>query len=104
MSGERHPDSRRRDSAHGSIPHHEREETLAATGSALPTEVREVVDRLIADLGDELRAVFWHGSYARGEAKPDSDHDLIIVLKRPAAGVLLRVREVFSGRENWSTF
>ena len=104
MSGERPPDSRRRDSAHGSIPHHEREEALAVTGSNLPSEVREVVDGLIASLGDDLKAVLWHGSFARGEAKPDSDHDLIIVLKRIDDGVLLRAREVFSGRENWSTF
>jgi len=70
----------------------------------LPGEVREVAERLIDELGDELTALLWHGSYARGEARPDSDHDLIIVLKRIDDGVLLRAREVFSGRENWSTF
>ena len=70
----------------------------------LPGEVREVAERLIDDLGDELTAILWHGSYARGEARPDSDHDLIIVIKRIDDGVLLRAREVLSGRENWSTF
>ena len=70
----------------------------------LPGEVREVAERLIDELGDELTALLWHGSYARGEARPDSDHDLIIVLKRIDDGLLLRAREAFSGRENWSTF
>lgn len=73
---------------------------------ALPDEVREVVDSLIASVGDDLAAVYWHGSYARGEAKPDSDHDLIIVLKRADDGVLLGMAEVFRerGKEQWSTF
>ncbi|MBI2912732.1 MAG: nucleotidyltransferase domain-containing protein [Chloroflexi bacterium] len=104
MSGERPPDSRRRDSAHGSIPHHEREETLAATRSDLPAEVRQVADALIASLGDNLRALLWHGSWARGEAKPDSDHDLIIILKRIDDDALLRMQKVFRGRAEWSTF
>lgn len=69
----------------------------------LPAEVREVADRLNVALGDDLGALLWHGSYARGEAKADSDHDLIIVLKRIDDGVLLRMREVFQGRANWST-
>ncbi len=70
----------------------------------LPAQVRDVLQALIAALGDDLSAVLWHGSYARGEAKPDSDHDLIIVLKRADDGVLLRLQGVFHGRENWSTF
>jgi predicted nucleotidyltransferase len=55
----------------------------------LPDEVADVLDRLIASLADDLRAVYWHGSSARGEAKPWSDHDMIIVLR---------------GRKDWSTF
>ena len=71
---------------------------------SLPDEVREVVDRLIATIGDDLAAVYWHGSYARGEAKPDSDHDLIIVLNRAGDDVLLRMSEIFRERQEWSTF
>ena len=67
-------------------------------------EVREVVDSLIDTLGDDLRAVLWHGSWARGEAKPDSDHDLIVVLKRLDDDLLARMRKVFAGRKDWSTF
>ncbi len=72
--------------------------------SNLPGEVREVADALIATLGDDLRALLWHGSFARGEAKLDSDHDMIIILKRIDDGVLQGLREVFRGRRNWSTF
>ncbi len=70
----------------------------------LPAEVLDVLQALIEAGGDDLSAVLWHGSHARGEAKPDSDHDLIIVLKRADDGVLLRLQGVFHGRENWSTF
>ncbi len=72
--------------------------------ASLPDEVREVVEGLIDSVGDDLAAVYWHGSYARGEAKPDSDHDLIIVLKRADDDVLLRMADVFRGRQDWSTF
>src|SRR5574341_736122 len=70
----------------------------------LPDEVREAVDALIASVGEDLATIYWHGSYARGEAKPDSDHDLLIVLKRADDDVLLRMAEVFREREEWSTF
>ncbi len=73
-------------------------------GHPPPAAVREVVDALVATLGDDLRAVLWHGSEARGEAKPDSDHDLIIVLKDADDDVLARLRQVFQGRPNWSSF
>jgi predicted nucleotidyltransferase len=69
-----------------------------------PAEVREVADHLVESLGDDLGAILWQGSFARGEAKPDSDHDLIIVLKQIDDDALLRLRNVFQGRENWSTF
>ncbi|MBI1886427.1 MAG: nucleotidyltransferase domain-containing protein, partial [Chloroflexi bacterium] len=72
-------------------------------GTDLHPEVREVVDRLVERLGDDLKAVLWHGSWARGEARPDSDHDLIIILKRVDDGVLLKLRDVFFGRASWST-
>jgi hypothetical protein len=70
----------------------------------LSSEVRDVVDALVVALGDHLTAVYWHGSEARAEAKPDSDHDLIIVTKRLDDDLLLRMQAVFLGRENWSTF
>lgn len=72
--------------------------------SNLPPEVREVADQLITALGDDLRALLWHGSFARGEAKPDSDHDLIVILRRIDDDVLLRMQKIFRGRPNWSSF
>src|ERR1700687_6151387 len=70
----------------------------------LPPEVQDVLDRLIASLGDSLRAVYWHGSWARGEAKPWSDHDMIIILKRLDDTLLGKLQDIFRGRKNWSTF
>ena len=70
----------------------------------LPAEVRAVADALISTLGEDLRALLWHGSFARGEPGPESDHDLIIILRRVDDDVLLRLRDVFRGRGNWSTF
>ncbi len=72
--------------------------------SDLHPEVREVVDALIAALGDDLAALLWHGSFARGEARPDSDHDLVIILKRIDDTLLRRLQDVFRGRASWSTF
>lgn len=70
----------------------------------LPPEVEDVLDRLIASLGDDLRAVYWHGSWARGEAKPWSDHDMIIILKRLDDALLRKLQDIFRGRKDWSTF
>jgi len=70
----------------------------------LPPEVEDVLDRLIASLGDDLSAVYWHGSWARGEAKPWSDHDMIIVLKRLDDELLRKLQDIFRGRKDWSTF
>ena len=69
-----------------------------------PAEVREVADQLIETLGADLRAILWHGSWARGEANPDSDHDLIVVLRRADDEILMRMQKVFRGRRDWSTF
>ena len=76
---------------------------LPAT-DGLPLEVREVVEALVASLGDDLSAIYWQGSEAHAEAKPDSDHDLIIVMKRLDEDLLLRIQGVFLGRDNWSSF
>jgi predicted nucleotidyltransferase len=70
----------------------------------LPPEVQDVLASLIAHLGEDLRAVFWHGSWARGEAKPWSDHDLIIVLKRLDDELLGKLQDIFRDRADWSTF
>jgi predicted nucleotidyltransferase len=69
-----------------------------------PDEVREVADALIKTLGDNLTALLWHGSWARGEQTPESDHDLIVVLKQLDEGVLASMSKAFEGRSLWSTY
>jgi len=78
---------------------------VAPRGSiVVPQEVREVADELIEALGDDLAALLWHGSWARGEQTPESDHDLIVVLRRLNEDVLARMQAVFEDRPGWSTF
>ncbi|TMF12403.1 MAG: nucleotidyltransferase domain-containing protein [Chloroflexi bacterium] len=70
----------------------------------LPDEVREVADRLIAALGDNLAALLWHGSWARGEQTAESDHDLIIVLRQVNDDLILVIQGLFADRSDWSTY
>ncbi|WP_240922535.1 nucleotidyltransferase domain-containing protein [Thermococcus sp. 9N3] len=43
--------------------------------------LREMKEKLIEILGDDLVEVILFGSYARGEAKEDSDVDVLVVLR-----------------------
>ena len=70
----------------------------------VPGEVRGVADDLIAALGDDLAALLWHGSWAAGEQTPESDHDMIVVLKTVDDDVLKSIERIFRGRSGWSTF
>jgi hypothetical protein len=71
---------------------------------SLPDEVHEVATSLIERLGDNLAALIWHGSWARGEQTSESDHDLIVILKDIDDEMLHRISEVFAGRKAWSTY
>jgi predicted nucleotidyltransferase len=73
-------------------------------GVALPKAVQDVLDECVAAFGENLKAALWHGSWARGEARPGSDHDLILIFRRVDDGVLLTLRDIFRERENWSTY
>ncbi len=50
-----------------------------------PIKVREAIEEfkegLLQLYGDRLKMLLLYGSYAKGEATPDSDIDLMIVLK-----------------------
>jgi predicted nucleotidyltransferase len=56
-------------------------------------------DLVIGALGDRVRRVILFGSRARGDARPDSDYDLLVVLRelRPADRdeTLLRLYRLF---------
>jgi len=45
--------------------------------------VREFRDRLAILYGDRLQGVYLYGSYARGDAREDSDVDIAVVLDGP---------------------
>ncbi len=78
--------------------------TVRSETEGLPPEVRDAADALIAALGDELTALLWHGSEARREQTPESDHDLIVILRRVDDRILRTMREVFEHRGLWSTY
>ena len=66
--------------------------------------MREVADAIIAKLRDNLSALLWHGSWARGEQTAESDHDMIVVVRQMDDETLFGLREVFEGRSGWSTY
>ena len=43
--------------------------------------MKELKEGLVQIYGDKLKAVYLYGSYARGNAQPDSDLDVMIVLQ-----------------------
>jgi len=72
-------------------------------GRALHPELREVLGELRARLerlyGDGLVEVVLFGSRARGEADPDSDIDVLVVLREPVqpATEIARTGDIVAG-------
>ncbi len=69
------------------------ETTEAGPSSRMDTRIREMVNRIVERFDPEKVILF--GSYGRGEAVPDSDVDLLIVMQveGPKRAAQLRVRE-----------
>ncbi len=70
----------------------------------LPEEERTVAEALIEALGDDLAALAWQGSWERGEANAESDHDLFLVMRRLDEELIGKITEAFAGRGHWSTY
>jgi hypothetical protein len=71
----------------------------------LPDHERDVATALIEALGDDLAALVWQGSWARGEANAESDHDLVVIMRRLDEDLIGKIAGVFRGRpQKWSTY
>ena len=53
-----------------------------------------LTEELQRQLGSDLWLLLLYGSYARGQAQPDSDVDLFVVLRHASEAVYEKVREV----------
>jgi predicted nucleotidyltransferase len=77
--------------------------TVLETGERVgPTPLARQLSRLLdalteklqRQLGSDLWLLLLYGSHARGEAQPDSDVDLFVVLRRPSEAAQEKVRQV----------
>lgn len=57
-----------------------------------------------ATLGDNLVCLLHHGSRAKGEALPESDYDVIIIVKKINEKILHTVRNLFDRHPHFSTY
>jgi predicted nucleotidyltransferase len=53
-----------------------------------------LTEELRSQVGSDLGLMILYGSYARGEAQPDSDVDLFVVLCQASEAVYEKVRQV----------
>jgi predicted nucleotidyltransferase len=58
--------------------------------------IEEVKNRLVKKYGDRLLLLKLYGSKARGDSHPDSDIDILAVVKRDSLGIRDRFFEVMS--------
>jgi predicted nucleotidyltransferase len=54
----------------------------------------KLTEELQRQLGADLWLLMLYGSYARGEAQPDSDVDLFVVLRRASEAAYEKVRQI----------
>jgi hypothetical protein len=61
-----------------------------------PDEYRPLLQSLLSKYGSRLKTVVLFGSQARQEARPDSDHDIFVVIEGLPSEPLSRQRDVRS--------
>ena len=69
-------------------------ETRELNKTDLATVLRTLTAGLQRRLGSQVQLVMLYGSHARGEARPESDVDLFVVLRRGSAADYDKVRQV----------
>jgi predicted nucleotidyltransferase len=60
------------------------------------TEYSVLVNTLLEHFGERLKAIVLFGSRSRGEARPDSDHDVLAVIEDLPPDPLVRQRTVMT--------
>ena len=64
------------------------------TADGLSPLLKAFTEELRRELGPNLLLLTLYGSHARGEAEPDSDVDILVVLRRSSEALYEKVREV----------
>jgi predicted nucleotidyltransferase len=59
-----------------------------------PETYRSLIQALLSKYGSRLKTAVLFGSQARGEARPDSDHDIFVVIEGLPSDPVARQREV----------
>ncbi|MFZ2358380.1 MAG: nucleotidyltransferase domain-containing protein [Anaerolineae bacterium] len=60
------------------------------------TDYSVLVQTLLERFGERLRMIVLFGSHSRGEERPDSDHDILVVIEGLPRDPLARQREVMA--------
>jgi predicted nucleotidyltransferase len=56
----------------------------------------QLISRLKESYGSRLKSVVLFGSYARGEARPESDHDILLIIEEMEKNPLKRMKGIRS--------
>lgn len=56
--------------------------------------VQELAQRLREEFGERIQRIILYGSRARGDAAPDSDYDVIVLVDQQTEGLEERIEEV----------
>jgi len=73
-------------------------------GTNLDLILRKFKNRAIAALGENLVCLLHHGSRAKGEAHPESDYDVIVIVKEIDESVLKAMQKLFERNPHFSSY